>query len=239
MRIAALSELPEEWARLVAQWTAANAAHEQKVDGESAPSRAEQYLLYQTILGAWPFELMPDADERDAAGLRLRVLVKRLQDYMEKAIHEAKVKSSWIEPNQAWDQAARDFTAAILKREPGNAFLESFLPLAQKTAQLGMVNSLSETVLKCTVPGVPDFYQGNEIWDLSLVDPDNRRPVDYDLRRRLLAFAENRAARGPAWRTGRMGGSSCTSPSGCCICARTPGALRRRELHAGRGDGRV
>ncbi len=187
MRIAALSELPEEWARLVPQWTEANAAHEQKVDGESAPSRAEQYLLYQTILGAWPFELMPDADEETKKAYDYEVLVQRLQNYMEKAIHEAKVKSSWIEPNQAWDQAARDFTAAILQREPGNAFLESFLPLAQKTAQLGMVNSLSETVLKCTVPGVPDFYQGNEIWDLSLVDPDNRRPVDYDLRRRLLA----------------------------------------------------
>ncbi|HEV7404800.1 MAG TPA: malto-oligosyltrehalose synthase [Chthoniobacteraceae bacterium] len=187
MRIAALSELPEEWARLVAQWTEANAAHEQKVDGETAPSRAEQYLLYQTILGAWPFELMPGASEE----YDYESLVKRLQAYMEKAIHEAKVKSSWIEPNQAWDEAARDFTAAILKREPGNAFLESFVPFAQKTAQLGMVNSLAETVLKCTVPGVPDFYQGNEIWDLSLVDPDNRRPVDYDLRRRLLASLKN------------------------------------------------
>jgi (1->4)-alpha-D-glucan 1-alpha-D-glucosylmutase len=206
MRIAAISEFPDEWAALVAQWTVVNAPHEQKVDGDSAPSRAEQYLLYQTILGAWPFELMPDAPEEARQQYDYEKFVTRLQDYMEKAIHEAKVKSSWIEPNQAWDQAARDFTAAILQREPENLFLGSLLPLAQKAAQRGMVNSLSETVLKCTVPGVPDFYQGNEIWDLSLVDPDNRRPVDYDLRRRLLASLKDSAPEElmAHWRDGRI-----------------------------------
>ena len=107
---------------------------------------------------------------------------------MTKAIKEAKVNSSWIQPNEAWDGAVRKFIAALLKRGRGtNPFLKTFTPLAMQTARLGMVNSLAQTVLKLTVPGVPDIYQGCELWDYSLVDPDNRRPVDYAHRRETLA----------------------------------------------------
>ena len=195
------------WARAVKQWRGYNAHHEHKVDGEQAPSAEEQYLLYQTLLGAWPLELLPGGDAAAGEGFDYQNFVGRIQDYMEKAIHEAKVKSSWIEPNQAWDKANREFVAAILERKKDNRFLDSFLPLAQRVAELGMVNSLSQIVLKCTVPGVPDFYQGNELWDLSLVDPDNRRPVDYGHRQQLLESL--RGGADPAelvrsWQDGRI-----------------------------------
>ena len=113
----------------------------------------------------------------------LETYVGRIQQYMEKALHEAKVNSSWIEPNEGWDNAVKDFVASVLKRR---RFLRSFEPLAERLAELGAINALSQTVLRLTVPGVPDIYQGTELWDLSLVDPDNRRPVDYDLREKLL-----------------------------------------------------
>jgi (1->4)-alpha-D-glucan 1-alpha-D-glucosylmutase len=175
-RIAALSELPHDWAQAVRRWHISNCKLRRAADGEDAPDRNEEYLLYQTLLGSWPLE--PVTSEV------LKSYTQRLQDYMEKAIREAKVNSSWIEPNQLWDEAVRQFVGSILQRKP---FLRSFEALADRVAKLGMVNALSQTVLKLTVPGAPDTYQGNELWDFSLVDPDNRRPVDYEARRRALA----------------------------------------------------
>ena len=110
----------------------------------------------------------------------------RIQGYMAKALHEAKINTSWIQPNEEWDAAMWDFVAKILDPSPRNKFIPAFLPVAKEIARLGAINSLTQTLLKLTSPGVPDIYQGNEIWDYSLVDPDNRRPVDYNRRREML-----------------------------------------------------
>ena len=114
---------------------------------------------------------------------------------MAKALKEAKLNTSWIQPNEPWDSAMHEFVAKILDPSPKNKFLPQFIPVAEEVARLGAINSLTQTVLKFTSPGVPDIYQGNEIWNYSLVDPDNRRPVDYDLRRKLLCGLKNATAR--------------------------------------------
>ena len=195
-RIASLSEMPGEWREGLQAWSAANAAHKGDVEGELAPSENEEYLIYQILVGTWPMHHAPGADGTLAARSAFAAMseadhaeyVGRVQEYMTKAIKEAKVNSSWIQPNEPWDEATRRFVAAVLRRgEENRAFLEKFEPLAERAARLGMVNSLTQTVLKLTVPGVPDIYQGCDVWDYSLVDPDNRRWVDYEFRRRTLA----------------------------------------------------
>ncbi len=186
-RIVALSEIPGEWSRAVRRWAALNRKHRRDFDGEPAPDANEEYLLYQTLLGAWPLEGLNDDNRAE--------FVQRIQDYMAKALHEAKVNTSWLEPNAAWDEAVRSFIAAILSPEPRNRFPEKLALLATRVAELGAVNSLTQTVLKLTCPGVPDIYQGTELWGFSLVDPDNRRPVDYCLRKQRLAEIEGDAPR--------------------------------------------
>src|ERR1700712_4899087 len=116
--------------------------------------------------------------------------VARIQAYMTKALKEAKINTSWIQPNEEWDKATGEFIAGLLEPGAKNRFVSSLLPVVEEIARLGAINSLSQVVLKMTAPGVPDIYQGNEIWDFSLVDPDNRRPVDYELRRQMLAGLE-------------------------------------------------
>ena len=181
-RIAALSELPTEWRQALRSWSSLNRKHRTDVDGEPAPSPNEEYLLYQILLGTWPGAFESLTDDEHAT------YVRRIQEYMTKAIKEAKVNSSWIQPNEPWDEAVRKFIDKILRRGKGrNAFSAAIAPLAARIAELGVVNSLAQTVLKLTVPGVPDIYQGNDLWDFSLVDPDNRRPVDYAKRREALA----------------------------------------------------
>src|SRR4030095_11905589 len=139
------------------------------------------YLLYQTLLGTWPIQA---SGEPDAAATT--EYTGRIQAYMAKALHEAKINTSWIQPNEEWDAAMSNFVAKTLDTAPRNKFLPAFLPVAQEIAPLGAINSLTQTLLKLTSPGVPDIYQGNEVWDYSLVDPDNRRPVDYKRRREML-----------------------------------------------------
>jgi (1->4)-alpha-D-glucan 1-alpha-D-glucosylmutase len=117
--------------------------------------------------------------------------IERIQAYMTKALKEAKINTSWIQPNEEWDAAMHDFVARILDSSPRNKFLPIFLPAAKEIIRLGAINSLTQTLLKLTSPGVPDIYQGTEIWDYSLVDPDNRRPVDYELRRQMLKSLSN------------------------------------------------
>jgi len=175
-RLAAISEVPEIWRRAVHRFRTVNRKHKHDVDGEQAPDPNEEYLIYQTLAGAWPLD-----------GVITEQFIARIQEYMAKAIKEAKVNTSWIQPNENWDAAVREFIAAILGSTTRNTFPDLFRPLANQLAELGAVNSLSQTLIKLTAPGVPDIYQGNELWDLSLVDPDNRRPVDYDARRALLA----------------------------------------------------
>jgi (1->4)-alpha-D-glucan 1-alpha-D-glucosylmutase len=195
-RIAAISELPALWRKSLQHWRAINRRHKHRIEDELAPDSNEEYLLYQSLLGTWPLD--GNIDEH---------YVSRIQDYMTKAIKEAKVNSSWIQPNEAWDQAMRNFVAGMLLGDERNKFVERFAPLAKQVAELGAVNSLSHTLLKLTAPGVPDIYQGTETWDFSLVDPDNRRPVDYRLRREQLASVKESAK--PAellehWKDGRI-----------------------------------
>lgn len=183
-RIDVLSEMPKEWKSALGRWSRFNRKHKTRVGGKSAPDRNEEYLLYQTLLGAWPFEEM---DEQTHAEF-----VERMQAYMQKAMKEAKTNTSWVNPNQEWDAAVSRFVARILEHTPGNAFLDDFRVFAARIAHYGAFNALSQTLLKLTAPGVPDMYQGNETWDLSLVDPDNRRPVDYARRAAMLRSLDER-----------------------------------------------
>ena len=191
-RINVLSEVPHEWRTRVRTWHRLNRRHSTLVDGRPVPDPNEEYLLYQTLIGAWPIEPVGDAE--------YAAFTERIQAYMFKALREAKVHTSWVNPNPAYDAAMRRFIAAILDRsEPprpapgrlrrlvaplvpesgGNRFLADFRGFQGRIADAGMYSSLAQTLLKIAAPGVPDFYQGTEEWDLSLVDPDNRRPVDY------------------------------------------------------------
>src|SRR6266487_4578358 len=180
-RIVAISEIPELWRQSLRRWRATNRRWKRTINDAEAPDPNEEYLLYQTLLGTWPIQ-----DSGEPEGAATAEYIGRIQVYMGKALHEAKLNTSWIQPNEEWDAAMRDFIAKILDSSPRNKFLPVFLPVAQEIARLGAINSLTQTLLKLTSPGVPDIYQGNEILDYSLVDPDNRRPVDYKRRRELL-----------------------------------------------------
>src|SRR5262249_31323636 len=151
-----------------------------------APDPDEEYFIYQTLVGAWPF----DADAVAGASFR-----SRMQAYMRKVLREAKVHTSWVNPNDEYETAVSRFVAAILDPRRSAAFLQLFAPLQARAAELGIYNSLAQLAIKLTAPGVPDFYQGSEFWDLTLVDPDNRRPVDYDIRRQALAGLKGCATR--------------------------------------------
>jgi (1->4)-alpha-D-glucan 1-alpha-D-glucosylmutase len=175
-RINVLSEIPQEWRIALRHWSTLNKKKKPRVDGQPVPDRNEEYLLYQTLLGVWPLTPMTADD--------YTVFKRRLQDYMRKATKEAKVNTSWINPNQAYDDALQEFVSAVLD---DFLFRDDFQAFRDRVAQYGMYNSLSQTLLKLTAPGAPDIYQGNELWDFSLVDPDNRRPVDYDRRCQILS----------------------------------------------------
>ncbi len=179
-RINVLSEIPEDWWAAVERWSRSNEPHRKaKADDDQViPDANEEYLLYQTLVGAWPLE--PCGAEEYAA------FVGRIQDYMLKALHEAKVHTSWINPNAEYDEAIREFVGRILDEGANAAFLDDFREFERRIGHYGLFNSLSQTLLKLASPGVPDTYQGTELWDFSLVDPDNRRPVDYERRRRML-----------------------------------------------------
>jgi (1->4)-alpha-D-glucan 1-alpha-D-glucosylmutase len=181
-RMGVLSEMTYLWPSYVRRWVRLNARHKRTLaDGRVAPSANEEYFLYQTLAGAWPWQ-MANGGEREE-------FLARMQQYMTKALSEAKVNLSWTNPNPAYVDAVHAFMRAILMpdargREP--RFVEMMEEILPALRMFGGVNSLSQAVLKIASPGVPDFYQGSELWDLSLVDPDNRRPVDYELRRRAL-----------------------------------------------------
>jgi (1->4)-alpha-D-glucan 1-alpha-D-glucosylmutase len=171
-RINVLSELPREWRSALTRWSRLNGRKKTQVGGRVAPDRNEEYLLYQTLLGAWPFGCSTPEPE----------FVERVVEFMRKALKEAKVHTSWITPNEAYEEAVLQFVRTILDPDESRAFLEDLAPLRERVAFFGIFNSLSQTVLKLGSPGVADIYQGQELWDLSLVDPDNRRPVDFERR---------------------------------------------------------
>ncbi|HVW70390.1 MAG TPA: malto-oligosyltrehalose synthase [Steroidobacteraceae bacterium] len=178
-RINVLSEMTMAWRKNVERWSRMNRSRKREVDGRTAPALNDEWLLYQTLLGSWPLE------ELDATGLA--TYRERIEAYMIKAAREAKLRTSWANVNLEYEEAVTQFVRAILERREGNLFLSDFVSFQRRLARIGLLNGLSQTLCKLTAPGVPDIYQGNESWDFSLVDPDNRRPVDYDRRRRLLA----------------------------------------------------
>jgi (1->4)-alpha-D-glucan 1-alpha-D-glucosylmutase len=181
-RINVLSELPREWRRRVLTWRRLNRRRKELVDGQPVPDANEEYALYQTLLGAWPLGPLSEED--------LAAFAQRIQRFMLKAGREAKVHSSWLNPAPERERAVARFVTALLDPRASRAFLSDFLSFQREVARWGMYTSLALTLLKMTAPGVPDFYQGTEVWDFSLVDPDNRRPVDFALRRQRLADLE-------------------------------------------------
>jgi (1->4)-alpha-D-glucan 1-alpha-D-glucosylmutase len=176
-RINVLSEIPDAWKQATTRWARVNRRGRSEIDGESYPSRNEEYLLYQTLIGSWPVEPM------DAAGER--AYRERIVAYMHKAMREAKVFTSWVNPSEPHEQAMTEFVETLLATE-NTAFRDDFVEFQRRVAQYGVYNSLAQLAVKVGAPGVPDFYQGTELWDFSLVDPDNRRPVDYQRRQKLL-----------------------------------------------------
>lgn len=174
-RLNALTEVPAEWAAAVSQWARLNSAGRTRLPDGWAPDRNDEYLFYQTLVGAWP------AGTCDPGAFG-----RRIEAYMMKAIREAKEHTSWVHENRPYEQAVASFVEQALTGRRSAAFLESFMPLQRRVAAAGVTNSLAQVVLKIALPGVPDFYQGSECWDLSLVDPDNRRPVDFEARRAMM-----------------------------------------------------
>ena len=183
-RMIAISELPQLWRTSLQRWRTINRRHKRRIEDADAPDANEEYLLYQTLLGTWPVD-----ENGRAAATVTPDYIARIQAYMAKALKEAKLNTSWIQPNEPWDTAVSEFVRQIL--EDKSKFVPAIAPMVDQIAQLGAINSLSQVLLKLTAPGVPDIYQGNEVWDFSLVDPDNRRPVDYQLRRQMLESLEN------------------------------------------------
>ncbi len=177
-RINVLSEIPDEWRERLTRWRRLNKKNVVVVEGQTVPDPNEEYLFYQTLIGAWPIEpiIVPEYE----------MLKKRIKDYMVKALREAKVNTSWINPNTNYENILMSFIEATLNNTRRNKFLKDFQAFQKKISHYGIYNSLSQTLLKITSPGIPDFYQGTEFWDFSLVDPDNRRPVDYNIRIKML-----------------------------------------------------
>jgi (1->4)-alpha-D-glucan 1-alpha-D-glucosylmutase len=182
-RLAVLSEIPEEWARQTRSWSRILRARRGEIGNAAPPDRNDEYLFYQLLTGTWPVELTSSSSLDPTA---LETYRRRIQGAMTKSIREAKLHSSWASPNEPYEGSVRDFVDSALDPDISRAFLTAFLPFQERVARLGVENSLFQTVLKLTVPGVPDIYQGAELWDLSMVDPDNRRPVDYEFRTGLL-----------------------------------------------------
>jgi (1->4)-alpha-D-glucan 1-alpha-D-glucosylmutase len=174
-RLNVLSEIPDEWERHIKTWRRINRSLKLYADGTRIPDRNDEYGLYQTLVGALP------SSEDDWPAFR-----ERLRVYLVKAVREAKVHTAWLEPDVEYENAFILFVERLLQPDPGNDFLTEFLPFQRKVAHYGILNSLTQTLIKLTAPGVPDLYQGSELWNLSLVDPDNRRPVDFEQRAAYL-----------------------------------------------------
>jgi (1->4)-alpha-D-glucan 1-alpha-D-glucosylmutase len=183
-RINVLSEIPREWKRYLKRWETINKKFKLIVHGTAAPDSNEEYLLYQTLLGIYPF----DDDKRND-------IIPRMEQYIEKMLREAKIHSSWSDPDIEYENAVKQFVKEMMSKTNNTIFIKDFITLQKKIAHYGVLNSLSQTLIKMTAPGVPDFYQGTELWDLKLVDPDNRQPVDFDLRKKYLQEIINRSNR--------------------------------------------
>ncbi|MGA1870826.1 MAG: malto-oligosyltrehalose synthase [bacterium] len=174
-RINVLSEIPDEWGRHLKKWSKMNKHLKNRVHGTSMPDENDEYFLYQTLLGVFPF------GEYDYPRL-----LERMKHYIIKAVREAKRHTAWIKPDTEYENACISFVEKLLNPSEENLFLKEFLSFQKKVAFFGIFNSLSQVLMKITSPGIPDFYQGTELWDLTLVDPDNRTSVDFKQRERIL-----------------------------------------------------
>jgi (1->4)-alpha-D-glucan 1-alpha-D-glucosylmutase len=183
LRIDVLSETPSQWRQMLARWRRMNRLRKRDIEDRPAPGPNQEYLLYQILLGSWPPEAMDDA--------ALRAYAERIAAYMIKASREAKSRTSWSDRSKEYEDALTQFVHALLEPRDGNLFLQDIKLAQRRVAKFGVLNSLSQTLCKLTAPGMPDIYQGNEILDFSLVDPDNRRAVDYERRARMLAALES------------------------------------------------
>jgi (1->4)-alpha-D-glucan 1-alpha-D-glucosylmutase len=192
-RLDVISEMPKIWGAQVFKWRKANRARKRLLaDGRKVPDANEEYFLYQTLVGSWPLDFSAGNGSRGT-------YIDRIKQYMTKAVHEAKVNLSWINDDPQYVEALQQFIEKILT--PGtagrpNVFLEQIQAFSRITSFFGAVNSLAQRLLMITSPGNPDIYQGMELWGFSLVDPDNRRPVDYGVRQQLLTELERRAESG-------------------------------------------
>jgi (1->4)-alpha-D-glucan 1-alpha-D-glucosylmutase len=198
-----LSETPAAWKDAVLLWRQMNRRWQEDWDGQPIPDPNEEYLLYQTLVATWPLEPMDDLSREE--------YVRRIAEYMEKALREAKLHTSWMNPSEDYEAAALGFVRTILGSEAA-AFQTDLAQFVAGIADAGFVNGLAQALMKIALPGVPDFYQGSEFWDFSLVDPDNRRPVDFasrqaardELERRWREDAEGLASDvAAAWPDGR------------------------------------
>ena len=201
-RINVLSEMPEEWEKKILTWNQINKTKKTLINGKELPDKNDEYFLYQSLVGAFPFVGAHQAEFRE-----------RVKSYMLKAVREAKVYTAWLKPDLIYEAALAAFIDKIIEPKEANEFYSDFFPFAKEVARLGMLNSLSQTLLKVLSPGVPDFYQGTELWELSFVDPDNRRPTDFSERRKLLEELKQRDTEDPAglvrdlldhWEDGRV-----------------------------------
>jgi (1->4)-alpha-D-glucan 1-alpha-D-glucosylmutase len=183
-RLNVLSEIPGQWEAAVRRWQAINAAARCELDGAPVPDANEEYLIYQTLVGTWPVEPLEEAARQS--------YTERIVLYLDKALREAKLHTSWLNPYEEYDRAVANFIRTVLV-DSKSAFIADLTAFVRSIADAGFVNSLAQTLIKICVPGVPDFYQGVECWDFNLVDPDNRRPVDFTPRRRMLDELESLA----------------------------------------------
>ena len=224
-RLDVLSELPRQWMEAVKRWQRMNRSGKTVVDEARVPGTNEEYLLYQTLLGVWPLEAL----DRELTDEEHRGLEARLRDYLVKALREAKVHTSWINVNEPYEKACGQFLRHLLDRDAtGRPFLADLRAFLPQVAVPGIFNSLAQVVLKVTVPGVPDLYQGTELWDFTLVDPDNRRPVDYGDRRAQLG--ELAALRGEALQD-RIAAARARPADGALKLLVTIRALAHRRRH--------
>jgi (1->4)-alpha-D-glucan 1-alpha-D-glucosylmutase len=185
-RLQVLSELPEEWQHGLEEWHQANSQWKRNRKRSELPNRNDEYFIYQTLLGSYPFY-----------DYEYTQFVDRVKAYVVKAVREAKVHTAWLRPDSEYEEAAEHFVERILERSENNEFLKSFIPFQQKIQHYGIFNSLSQLAIKLTAPGAPDIYQGTELWDLSMVDPDNRRPVDYQQRLHFLTDMNKKLEQDP------------------------------------------
>ncbi|PTQ93481.1 maltooligosyl trehalose synthase [Paraburkholderia sp. GV068] len=208
-RLAVLSEIPDEWTATLRAWSTLNAPQRRSLDGKPvssvgqdtsydwAPGPAAEAMLYQTLVGCWPPDLQPD----DQAGVK--ALAERVAQWQLKALREAKLQTNWFTPDEAYEAGCRDFLFDILAPQRRDGFLQELAAFVARISRAGALNSLQQTVLRLASPGIPDLYQGTELWDFSLVDPDNRRPVDFDARAALLAQTPPSEFLS-TWRNGRV-----------------------------------